>query len=76
MPEGYRRATDLAGPEVITVPEAVRLVCQHHGRRIPRLINLPAVGGVLTAFAARANLPGADVVIGGRRFADWLATQP
>jgi uncharacterized protein YbjT (DUF2867 family) len=76
VPDGYRRAIDLAGPEVITVPEAVRLVCQHHGRRIPRLISLPAVGGMLTAFAARANLPGADVVTGGRRFADWLATQP
>jgi uncharacterized protein YbjT (DUF2867 family) len=76
VPDGYRRAIDLAGPEVITVPEAVRLVCQHHGRRMPRLISLPAVGGMLTAFAARANLPGADVVTGGRRFADWLATQP
>ena len=76
VPDGYRRAADLAGPDVITVPEAVRLVCQHHGRRIPRLISLPAVGGMLTSFAARTNLPGADVVTGGRRFADWLATQP
>lgn len=76
VPDGYRRAADLAGPEVITVPEAVRLVCQHHGRRIPRLISLPAAGGMLASFAARTNLPGADVVTGGRRFADWLATQP
>ena len=76
VPDGYRRAADLAGPDVITVPEAVRLVCQHHGRRIPRLISLPAVGGMLTSFAARTNLPGSDVVTGGRRFADWLATQP
>jgi uncharacterized protein YbjT (DUF2867 family) len=76
VPDGYRRATDLAGPEVITVPEAVRLVCRHHGRRVPRLITLPAVGGTLTSFAARTNLPGADVVTGGRSFADWLATRP
>ena len=76
VPDGYRRAADLAGPDVITVPEAVRLVCQHHGRRIPRLISLPAAGGMLASFAARTNLPGADVVTGGRRFADWLATQP
>jgi uncharacterized protein YbjT (DUF2867 family) len=76
VPDGYRRATDLAGPEVITVPEAVRLVCEHDGRRIPRLISLPAVGGTLTSFAARTNLPGADVVTGGRTFADWLATRP
>src|SRR5215213_9090820 len=76
VPDGYRRATDLAGPEVITVPEAVRLVCEHDGRRAPRLISLPAVGGTLTSFAARTNLPGADVVTGGRTFADWLATRP
>lgn len=76
VPDGYRRATDLAGPEVITVPEAVRLVCEHDGRRIPRLISLPAVGGTLTSFAARTNLPGADVLTGGRSFAEWLATQP
>ena len=44
VPDGYRRATDLAGPDVIRVPEAVRLVCEHDGRRIPRLITLPAVG--------------------------------
>ena len=76
IPDGYRRATDLAGPEVITVPEAVRQVCQHHGRRVPRLITLPAVGGTLTSFAARTNVPRGDVVTGGRTFADWLATRP
>jgi hypothetical protein len=43
---------------------------------MPRLISLPAVGGTLTSFAARTNLPGADVVTGGRSFADWLATRP
>jgi uncharacterized protein YbjT (DUF2867 family) len=76
VPDGYRRATDLAGPDVIAVPEAVRLVCEHDGRRIPRLITVPAVGGTLASYAARTNLPGAEVVIGGRSFADWLATRP
>jgi uncharacterized protein YbjT (DUF2867 family) len=71
-PEGYRRATDLAGPDVITVPEAIRLVCEQDGRRIPRLITLPAVGGSLKAFAERTNLPGPGVLIGGKSFADWL----
>jgi uncharacterized protein YbjT (DUF2867 family) len=71
-PEGYRRATDLAGPDVITVPEAIRLVCEKDGRRIPHLITLPAIGGSLRAFAARTNLPGPDVLIGGKSFADWL----
>jgi uncharacterized protein YbjT (DUF2867 family) len=71
-PEGYRRATDLAGPGVVTVPEAIRLVCERDGRRIPHLITLPAVGGWLKAFAARTNLPGSDVLIGGKSFTDWL----
>jgi uncharacterized protein YbjT (DUF2867 family) len=76
VPDGYRRATDLAGPDVITVPEAIRLVCEHDGRRIPRLISLPTLGGMLTSFAARTNVPGADALTGGRSFADWLATRP
>jgi uncharacterized protein YbjT (DUF2867 family) len=71
-PDGYRRATDLAGPDVITVPEAIRLVCEKEGRRIPHLLTLPKVGSWLSAFAARTNLPGADVVIGGMSFTDWL----
>jgi uncharacterized protein YbjT (DUF2867 family) len=71
-PDGYRRATDLAGPEVVTVPEAIQLVCQKDGRRPPHLITLPAIGGWLRAFAARTNLPGPDVLVGGKSFTDWL----
>ena len=71
-PDGYRRATDLAGPELITVPEAIQLLCERDGRRIPHLITLPTVGGWLKAFAARTNLPGPDVLIGGKSFTDWL----
>jgi uncharacterized protein YbjT (DUF2867 family) len=71
-PEGHRRATDLAGPDVITVSEAIRLVCEKDRRRIPHLITLPAIGGSLKAFAARTNLPGPDVLIGGKSFTDWL----
>jgi uncharacterized protein YbjT (DUF2867 family) len=70
--EGYRRATDLAGPDVIEIPEAIRIVCEHEGRRIPRLVTLPAAGGWLKSFAARTNLPGPDVVIGGKSFPEWL----
>jgi hypothetical protein len=36
------------------------------------LINLPAVGGWLSGFAARTNLPGPDVRIGGKSFIEWL----
>ena len=72
VPDGYRRAPDLAGPEVITVPQAIRMVCERDGRRMPRLVTVPAVGGTLKSFAARTNLPGSDVVTGGRSFAEWL----
>jgi hypothetical protein len=71
-PDGYQRVTDLAGPDVITVPEAIRMVCDRDSRRVPSLINLPAVGGWLSAFAARTNLPGPDVRIGGKSFIEWL----
>jgi hypothetical protein len=68
----YQRVTDLAGPDVITVPEAIRMVCERDSRRVPSLINLPAVGGWLSGFAARTNLPGPDVRIGGKSFIEWL----
>ena len=71
-PDGYQRVMDLAGPDVITVPEAIRMVCERGSRRVPSLINLPAVGGWLSAFAARTNLPGPDARIGGKSFIEWL----
>src|SRR5918997_1499323 len=42
------------------------------GRGPSRLITLPAVGGALTAFAAGANLPGPDALIGGTGYREWL----
>ena len=75
-PEGYVRATDLAGPERLTVPEAVTETCRHRGRRAPRTVSLPVVGGTLAAYAAGTNLPGADAVLGGRSYTDWLVEQP
>ena len=71
-PPGYRRAADLAGPERTTLGEAVELVRQADGKSPPRAITLPAVGGVLKAFAQGTNLPGPDAVIGGPGYRDWL----
>jgi uncharacterized protein YbjT (DUF2867 family) len=71
-PPGYRRAADLAGPERMTLGEAVDLVRQADGKPPARAITLPAVGGVLKAYALGANLPGPDAVIGGPGYREWL----
>jgi uncharacterized protein YbjT (DUF2867 family) len=71
-PDGYRRTPELAGPEIVTVPEAIRLLCAHDGRKVPRLITLPEIGGTMEAYAARVNLPGPDAITGGRSFSEWL----
>lgn len=75
-PQGYRRAADLAGPERTTLGEAVDLVRQARGKPPPRAITLPAVGGVLKAFAQGTNLPGPDAVIGGPGYREWLRSAP
>ena len=73
-PSGYRRAPDLAGPERMTLGEAVDLAWRAEGRPPARAIRLPAVGGILQAFAAGANLPGPDAVIGGPGYREWFRT--
>ena len=41
------------------------------------MVRLPAVGGVLRAFAERRNVPfPGDAQTGGPTFAAWLSTQP
>ena len=72
-PLGYRRASDLAGPERTTFVEVVELARQAAGQGRPRLITLPVVGGVLKSFAAGSNLPGPDAKIGGVGYREWLA---
>lgn len=71
-PPGYLRAPDMAGPERTTLGEAVELVRAAEGKRPARAITLPAVGGVLKAYALGANLPGPDAVIGGPGYREWL----
>lgn len=74
-PEGFVRATDLAGPEVLTMPEITARLRTHDGGRPPKVLQLPAVGGAMKSFANRTNLPSAEVEIGGRTFDEWLARQ-
>jgi uncharacterized protein YbjT (DUF2867 family) len=75
-PPGYRRDSDLAGPERTTLGEAVNLVRQADGKPPPRAIPLPAVGGAMKAFASGTNLPGPDAVIGGSAYREWLRSAP
>jgi uncharacterized protein YbjT (DUF2867 family) len=71
-PSGFQRATDLAGPEQISLAEAVSLIRAKNGKPALRLITLPAIGGTLQAYAAGANLPTVDAKIGGASFGDFL----
>ncbi|KGN37048.1 SDR family oxidoreductase [Knoellia subterranea] len=75
-PDGYRRATDIAGPTAYGMSELSTLLAEHDGRRPPRLVRLPAVGKVMRGFAEGHILPGPEVETGGMTFEDWLATQP
>ena len=71
-PLGYRRASDLAGPERTSFVEVVEMARQAAGKGRPRLLTLPVVGGAMKAFAAGVNLPGPEAKIGGVGYRDWL----
>ena len=74
-PDGYRRGTDLAGPERTTLAEAIGGLRRHDGRPMPKLIKLPAIGGTLRTFAIGSNLPAEGAVTGGPGFSDWLVSR-
>jgi uncharacterized protein YbjT (DUF2867 family) len=71
-PSHYHRAADLAGPEQISLAKAVELISAHDGKTAPRVITVPAIGGILRAFETGANLPGVGAKIGGSSFGDFL----
>ena len=73
QPVGYLRAPDLAGPERLTISEAIDLVRLLDDKSKPRLLTVPPIGASFRAFAAGANLPGPDAEIGGVPFRNWLA---
>ena len=75
-PPGYRLLPDVAGPDRTTLGEAVDLVRQAEGKPPARAITLPAVGGVLKAYALGVNLPGPEAVIGGPGYREWLRRAP
>lgn len=51
----------------------VRATQFHDGRPPPRVVTLPAIGGVLKSFARQTNLPGPEAEIVGRTFDEWLS---
>jgi hypothetical protein len=71
-PSGYDRAADRAGPERLSLADAVALIRVAEGKRSPRVITLPPVGGTLRAFQAGANLPDPGIKIGGSSFQRFL----
>ena len=56
-PSGYHRAADRAGPERVSLADAVALIRARRGRGTPIDHAFPAMGGTLRAFEAGGNLP-------------------
>ncbi|WP_158607536.1 SDR family oxidoreductase [Flexivirga caeni] len=64
---------ELAGPEVLSARELAVLTAHVEGRRAPRVVRLPALGGTMRRFAEGSNLPGPEAIRGGAPYARWLA---
>jgi uncharacterized protein YbjT (DUF2867 family) len=71
-PAGFSRIADRAGPERVTLADAVALIRRRDGKPPARLITLPARGRTLRAYAAGANLPDTSAKIGGPSFREFL----
>jgi len=73
-PTAYLRATDLAGPDVVTVGEIAALLRARRRASAPHVVRVPPLGGTLRAFAERRNVPTpGEAQTGGRTFAEWVA---
>ncbi|WP_076259907.1 SDR family oxidoreductase [Intrasporangium flavum] len=76
-PDAPTRARDLAGPDVLSLPELATLVRAHRGASAPRVVHLPAVGATMHAFARGRTVPPPGTAdLAGRPFVEWLAEQP
>ncbi|KGN32258.1 hypothetical protein N802_18010 [Knoellia sinensis KCTC 19936] len=75
-PSGFTRATDLAGPTAYDLSTISALIAAHDGRKPPRMVRVPPIGGVMRGFSEGNNLPRPDVETGGKTFEEWLDAQP
>ncbi len=76
-PSSYSRATDVAGPDVLSIGELATLVRAHRGASAPHVVRIPPVGRVMRAISESRTVPVAGTAdLGGRTFADWVAAQP
>jgi uncharacterized protein YbjT (DUF2867 family) len=71
-PVAFSRIADHAGPERVTLADAVALIRRRDAKPPARLIALPARGRTLRAYAAGANLPDTSAKIGGPSFREFL----
>jgi uncharacterized protein YbjT (DUF2867 family) len=76
-PTGCTRATDVAGPDVLTIGELATLVRAHRGASAPHVVRIPPVGRLMRAVSESRTVPVAGTAdLGGRTFEEWLAAQP
>jgi uncharacterized protein YbjT (DUF2867 family) len=69
------RVPDLAGPEVLEVPDMVRALLRSRGsRRLVLPVKVPGAAG--RAMASGALLPTGDGPRGTQTFAQWLEERP
>ena len=71
-PPGFQRTVDLAGPEQLSLAEAVTLMRTKTGEAPPRLITIPAIGGTLRAYETGADLPDPGAKTGGASFREFI----